>query len=47
MGLILDTNFVITAERESKRQVAGHGMDVVTTNQSEFERVPGLVVIGY
>lgn len=130
MGLILDTNFVITAEREAKRCVIGkadaflaahpeesffitftvagelacgqsaapraqwerlcrpyavlpwtigiswqygelyrllasngnligtndlwiastalvHGMGVVTSNQSEFERVPGLTVIGY
>jgi tRNA(fMet)-specific endonuclease VapC len=130
MGLILDTNFVITAEREANRRVVGradaflaqypedsffitftvagelacgqsaaaqsqwqrlcrpyavlpwtlaiswqygelyrllagsgtligtndlwiaatalvHGMALVTTNQGEFERVPGLVVIGY
>jgi tRNA(fMet)-specific endonuclease VapC len=130
MGLILDTNFVITAEREAKRRVAGrvdaflathaddsffitftvagelacgnsaaaraqwerlcrpyailpwtlevswqygelyrllaasgtligtndlwiaatalvHGMGVVTGNQGEFQRVPGLEVIGY
>ena len=24
-----------------------HGMGVVTSNQNEFERVPGLTVIGY
>jgi len=47
MGLIVDTNFVISMEREAKKPEAGRAKAFLEQHAEEFRRVPGLEVLEY